>query len=199
MCVWEYFCKLKTKSIASLSYVWVCVFAATLYVLVLFALSLVNYYDSFLYFFAWFLNDAYSVVILVLFHLLRVLEIIFHFLSVHIRIYYKYPVEAKKRENLPFFFLLACHFWANLLELCVWVLFPFLYRHLLGDYLFFYHSSFCSVKIRKQDGFVSVWFRLFAYILCFFFMSVWVMYQKVEKRKIKIQFVVTLSSIWNRN
>lgn len=117
--------------------------------------------------FAWFLNDAYSVVILVLFHLLRVLEIIFHFLSVHIRIYYKYPVEAKKREILPFFFLLACHFWANLLELCVWVLFPFLYRHLLGDYLFFIIHLF-SVKIRKQDGFVSVWFRLFAYFLCFF-------------------------------
>lgn len=127
------FSELKTKCIASLLHVWVLLFAATLYVLVLFALSLVNYY-VFLYFFAWFLNDAYSVVILVLFHLLCVLDY-FSICSVHIRIYYKYPVEAKKRENLPFFFMFACLFWANLLELCV-SFFPFLYRHLLGDYLF---------------------------------------------------------------
>lgn len=123
----------------------------------------------------------------------------FPFFSVHIRIYYKYPVEAKKRENLPFFFLLACLFWANLLELCVCVSsFPISISTFARRLSVFYHSSFFSVKIRKQDGFVSVWFRLFAYILCFF-MSVWVMYQKVVKRKIKIQFVVTLSSIWNRN
>lgn len=44
------FSELKTKSIASLPYVWVLLYAATLYVLVLFALSLVNYY-VFLYFF----------------------------------------------------------------------------------------------------------------------------------------------------
>lgn len=91
--------------------------------------------------------------------------------SVHIRIYYKYPVEAKKRENLPFFFL-VCRFWANHLELCEFYFPPFLYRHLLGDYLFLIIIHlFYSVKIRKQDGFVSVWFRYFVVVIC-------VMYQK---------------------
>lgn len=64
------------------------------------------------------LNDAYSVVILVLFHQFCFFYII-SFCSVHIRIYYKYPVEAKKRENLPWFFLFACLFRANLSELCL--------------------------------------------------------------------------------
>lgn len=36
----------------------------------------------------------------------------------------------------------------------------------LSSFIFF------SVKIRKQDGFVSVWFRLFAYFLSFFYVSV---------------------------
>lgn len=135
--------ELKTKCIASLSYVWVLLFAATLYVLVLFALSLVNYYVFSVFVFAWFLNDAYSVVILVLFHLLRVLDY-FSICSVHIRIYYKYPVEAKKRENLPFFFCLLAFLSQPFGAVCV-SFFPFLYRHLLGDYLFFfYHSSFFS-------------------------------------------------------
>lgn len=122
----------------------------------------------------------------------------FPFFSVHIRIYYKYPVEAKKRENLPFFFLLACLFWANLLELCVWVLFPFLYRHLLGDYLFFIIHLFFQLKSGSKTD-LCLYDFVCLHIFFVFFMSVWVMYQKVVKRKIKIQFVVTLSSIFNRN
>lgn len=91
------------------------------------------------------------------------------------------PCRSQEKRKFTIFLLAYLPFLSQPFgAVCVWVLFPFLYRHLLGDYLFFLSSFiFFSVKIRKQDGFVSVWFRLFAYFLCFFFMSVWVMYQKV--------------------
>lgn len=188
------FSELKTKCIASLPYVWVLLFAATLYVLVLFALSLVNYY-VFLYFFRlifkWCLfgSDSCSISSASCFRLF------FHLFCSYKNLL-QIPCRSQEKREFIIFLLICLPFWANHLELCVWVLFPFLYRHLLGDYLFL-SFIFFSVKIRKRDGFVSVWFRLFAYfVLC---LSVRVMYQNFVKRKTKIQFVVTLSSIWNRN
>lgn len=47
--------------------------------------------------------------------------------SVHIRIYYKYPVEAKKRENLPFFFLFA------IFEPTIWSCVSFIFPHFYID------------------------------------------------------------------
>lgn len=90
-------------------------------------------------------------------------SVCFFFLFV-IRIYYKYPVEAKKREISPTFFFVS-------LEPT-----PFLYRHLLGEIICVCFIIY-SVKIRKQDGFVCVCVISFVCVL-------WFVYQNSLKRKI---------------
>lgn len=142
VCVREYFCKrvlfecvnsVNWKQNVSLHlHMLECLFAATLYVLVLFALSLVNYYD-FLYFFAWSLNDAYSVLFHVLFHLLC-FRLFFHLFCSYKNLL-QIPCRSQEKREFTIFLLVCLSFWANHLEQCV-SFSPFLYRHLLGDYLF---------------------------------------------------------------
>lgn len=94
-----------------------------------------------------------------LFHLCHVL--------LSIRIYYKYPVEAKKRENSLFSFFRFSLFAVNHLS-CN---FHLLYRHSLEIVFSEFFFSTYQFKIRKQDGFVSVcvWFR---FVCCYLFCGV---------------------------
>lgn len=122
----------------------------------------------FLYFFAWFLNDAYSVMILVLFHLLRVLEIIFHFFVCSYKNLLQIPCRSQEKRKFTIFLLACLPFLSQPFGAVCVSSFPISISTFARRLSVFLSFIFFSVKIRKQDGFVSVWFRLFAYFLCFF-------------------------------
>lgn len=133
------------------------------------------------------LNDAYSVVILVLFHQLCFLYYFLLFGS------YKnlLQIPCRSQEKRKFtMILLVCLPFSSQPFRAVFNFPHFYIDILLGDYLFSYPSYFFQFKIRKQDGFVSVWFRLFAFLWCI---------KRLWNAKKTNLLVVTLSSIWNRN
>lgn len=142
--------ELKTKCIASLSYVWVLLFAATLYVLVLFALSLVNYYVFFCIcsrlIFKWCLfgSDSCSISSASCFRLF------FHLFCSYKNLL-QIPCRSQEKREFTIFLLVCLPFLSQPFGAECVSFFPFLYRHLLGDYLFLSFIFFQLKSGSKTD------------------------------------------------